>query len=230
MTGTVACSANSSTSAWAKVRIRTGSDEAREHESGVAAALAPRELQVGGGHVERHSPHRCRISTTLPDTTLFTSTLTSGWTLPTSVTFTWMSATSALPTFTGSLASGFLPVAFMATNVMTIATARTMIDHTASFFLRFPLIDAPRIRCCQINVREGQRFQAVTAPILTTQSMKRSLPLLLAAALFCATLSAEQSPFRNASISYGGGSVLDMKAADVNHDGKQDVILLQKVK
>ena len=30
--------------------------------------------------------------------------------------------------------------AFMATNVTTIATARTMIDHTASFFLRFPLI------------------------------------------------------------------------------------------
>jgi hypothetical protein len=53
--------------------------------------------------------------------------------------------------------------------------------------------------------------------------------LLLAIAIFCAPVFAEQPLFRNASIAYGGGSVLDMKAADVNHDGKQDVILLQKV-
>jgi hypothetical protein len=59
--------------------------------------------------------------------------------------------------------------------------------------------------------------------------MKLSVPLFLAAALFCARLSADQALFRNASIGFGGGSVLDMKAADVNHDGKQDVILFRKV-
>lgn len=57
--------------------------------------------------------------------------------------------------------------------------------------------------------------------------MKPPFPLLLAALLVCAPLAAEQALFRNASISYGGGSLLDLKAADVNHDGKQDVILLQ---
>jgi len=57
--------------------------------------------------------------------------------------------------------------------------------------------------------------------------MNRSTALFLATALFCARLSAEQALFRNASIGYGGGSVVDMKTADVNHDGKPDVILLQ---
>src|SRR5436305_12368439 len=60
-----------------------------------------------------------------------------------------MSATSAFPTFTGSFASGFFADAFMATNVITIATARTMIDQTASFFLRFPLIELSSIRYCE---------------------------------------------------------------------------------
>lgn len=59
--------------------------------------------------------------------------------------------------------------------------------------------------------------------------MKTTVPLLVAiAAVVCAPLAAQQALFRNASISYGGGSLLDMKAADVNHDGKQDVILLQQ--
>jgi adhesin/invasin len=58
--------------------------------------------------------------------------------------------------------------------------------------------------------------------------MKPPATVLLATALICAPLLADQALFRNASISYGGGAVLDMKAADVNHDGKQDVILLQK--
>lgn len=57
--------------------------------------------------------------------------------------------------------------------------------------------------------------------------MKFPAPLLIAIALLCAPLTAEQALFRNASIGYGGGLVLDMKAADVNHDGKQDVIVLQ---
>src|SRR4051794_3325831 len=176
------------------------------------------------------SPSRCRISTTLPDTTLFTSTLTSGCTLPTSVTFTWTSATSALPTFTGSFASGFLPVAFIATNVMTIATARTMIDHTASFFLRFPLIELSSIRYCE---RKRPRRGKVSGcdrrcPPRSPRPMKRPASLLFAAALLCVPLAADQSLFRNAMIGYGGGSVIDMKTADVNHDGKADVILVQE--
>ncbi|HEV7426399.1 MAG TPA: FG-GAP-like repeat-containing protein [Thermoanaerobaculia bacterium] len=57
--------------------------------------------------------------------------------------------------------------------------------------------------------------------------MKRPVPLLLAAVLVCAPLAADQALFRNASIGYGGGSVSDMKTADVNHDGNPDVILLQ---
>jgi hypothetical protein len=43
----------------------------------------------------------------------------------------------------------------------------------------------------------------------------------------CAPLAADQALFRNASIGYGGGSVSHMKTADVNQDGKPDVILLQ---
>jgi len=56
--------------------------------------------------------------------------------------------------------------------------------------------------------------------------MKRALPLVIAV-LVCAPLAAEQSLFRNAMIGFGGGSVADMKTADVNHDGKPDAILLQ---
>ncbi|MBV8547725.1 MAG: VCBS repeat-containing protein [Acidobacteria bacterium] len=59
--------------------------------------------------------------------------------------------------------------------------------------------------------------------------MKLPVPVLLAAVFFCGGLSADQALFRNASISFGDGSVLDMKTADVNHDGKQDVILFQAV-
>ncbi|MGA8807896.1 MAG: VCBS repeat-containing protein, partial [Thermoanaerobaculia bacterium] len=57
--------------------------------------------------------------------------------------------------------------------------------------------------------------------------MKLPPPVLLAAVFFCAGLSADQALFRNSGIGFGGGWVLDMKAADVNHDGKQDVILFQ---
>ena len=56
--------------------------------------------------------------------------------------------------------------------------------------------------------------------------MKRALPLLIAV-FVCAPLAADQSLFRNAMIGFGGGSVADVKAADVNHDGKPDAILLQ---
>src|SRR5258706_234526 len=99
---------------------------------------------------------------TFPDTTLFTSTLTSGWTLPTSVTFTWISATSALPTFTGSFASGFLPVAFMATNVMTIATARTMIEQAV---IVFQAADASG--ACAIVTMFGNGDGTFRAPVKT---------------------------------------------------------------
>jgi len=58
--------------------------------------------------------------------------------------------------------------------------------------------------------------------------MKPPATVLLATALFCGPLFADQALFRNASIGYGGGSVVDMKAADVNHDGNQDVILRQQ--
>src|SRR3954454_15193508 len=176
------------------------------------------------------SPSRCRISTTLPDTTLFTSTMTSGCTFPTSVTFTWMSATSALPTFTGSFTSGFFADAFMATNVMTIATASTMIDQTASFFLRFPLIELSSNRYCE---RKRPRSAKVSGcdrryTLGSHRPMKLPVPLLFAAALVCVPLAADQALFRNAMIGYGGGSVIDMKTADVNHDGKADVILVQE--
>jgi|GEM_PF-1077784 len=56
--------------------------------------------------------------------------------------------------------------------------------------------------------------------------MKGALPLVIAV-LVCLPLAAEQSLFRNAMIGFGGGSVADVKAADVNHDGKPDAILLQ---
>ena len=57
--------------------------------------------------------------------------------------------------------------------------------------------------------------------------MNRPVILLLVAIFFCAPLAAEQALFRNAMIGYGGGTVIDMKTADVNHDGNPDVILLQ---
>jgi hypothetical protein len=59
--------------------------------------------------------------------------------------------------------------------------------------------------------------------------MKPAATVFLATALICVPLFADQALFRNAGIGYGGGTVLDMKAADVNQDGKQDVILFQQV-
>src|SRR5947199_8167785 len=61
----------------------------------------------------------------------------------------------------------------------------------------------------------------------SVRPMKPSATVFLATALICAPLFADQALFRNASIGYGGGLVLEMKAADVDHDGKQDVILFQ---
>src|SRR4051812_41398657 len=57
-----------------------------------------------------------------------------------------MSATSAFPTLTGSFTSCFFPPAFIATNVMTMATTSTMLDQTATFFFRLPLIEISSIR------------------------------------------------------------------------------------
>jgi hypothetical protein len=51
--------------------------------------------------------------------------------------------------------------------------------------------------------------------------MKPPATVFLATALICAPLLAGQALFRNASIGYGGGLVLDMKAADVDHDGNR---------
>ncbi|HEV7571237.1 MAG TPA: FG-GAP-like repeat-containing protein [Thermoanaerobaculia bacterium] len=59
--------------------------------------------------------------------------------------------------------------------------------------------------------------------------MKPPATVFLATALICAPLLADQALFRNASISYGGGAILEMTATDVNHDGKQDVIVFQAV-
>src|SRR6266540_1220806 len=91
------------------------------------------------------SPSRCRIEMTLPETFDLTSTLTSGCTLPTSVTLTWMSATSTLPTFAGSFGSfGVLPFAFIATKAMTMMSASPMAERIATFFLRLDAMPAPR--------------------------------------------------------------------------------------
>jgi hypothetical protein len=49
----------------------------------------------------------------------------------------------------------------------------------------------------------------------------------VATLFLCAPLGAQQALFRNAAIGYGGGFVSDMKTADVNNDGKPDIILLQ---
>src|SRR6185295_15050646 len=78
---------------------------------------------------------------TFPETALLTSTFVSGWTLPTSVTLTWMSATSALPTLTGSFGSCLLlAFAFMATNTPITATARTMMEMVANLRLRLDAV------------------------------------------------------------------------------------------
>jgi hypothetical protein len=53
--------------------------------------------------------------------------------------------------------------------------------------------------------------------------------LLFAALFFCAALNAEQPLFRNALINPGGPSVLTMRTADVNNDGKADVVLSEKL-
>jgi hypothetical protein len=53
------------------------------------------------------------------------------------------------------------------------------------------------------------------------------LATFVAMLLLCAPLSAQQALFRNAAIGFGGGTILDMKTADVNNDGKPDVVLLQ---
>jgi hypothetical protein len=57
--------------------------------------------------------------------------------------------------------------------------------------------------------------------------MTRAFPLLIAVALVCVPLAADQALFRNAMIGYGGGSVSDIKTADINHDGKPDIVMLQ---
>jgi len=59
--------------------------------------------------------------------------------------------------------------------------------------------------------------------------MQRSVPLLVAALLFCAPLAAEQALFRNASIGQDGVAVFDLQAGDVNNDGKADAVFLQKL-
>jgi len=59
--------------------------------------------------------------------------------------------------------------------------------------------------------------------------MIRPALLLLASSLFCAPLGAGQALFRNASIDYGSAAVFDMKAGDVNNDGKPDAVLLEKL-
>src|SRR6266852_1539867 len=70
-----------------------------------------------------------------------------------------MSATSALPTLTGSFASGFFPAAFIATSVMTMAITRTIPDHTASFFFRLPLIGRSSVRLLRrITTEEREGF------------------------------------------------------------------------
>jgi hypothetical protein len=51
---------------------------------------------------------------------------------------------------------------------------------------------------------------------------------LVAMLLLCAPLRAQQALFRNAAIGFGGGTILDMKTADVNKDGKPDVVLLEQ--
>ncbi|HXH93113.1 MAG TPA: FG-GAP-like repeat-containing protein [Thermoanaerobaculia bacterium] len=59
--------------------------------------------------------------------------------------------------------------------------------------------------------------------------MIRPALLLLASSLFCAPLGAGQALFRNASIDYGSAAVFDMKAGDINNDGKPDAVLLEKL-
>ena len=100
---------------------------------------------------------------TLPETFDLTSTLTSGCTLPTSVTFTSMSATSALPTFAGSFGSfGVLPFAFIATNATMTMIASPMAEKIATFFLRLDAMPAPR-SFATYNGRGGAKVSAVYA-------------------------------------------------------------------
>src|SRR5258706_277873 len=91
----------------------------------------------------------------------WTSTFTSGWTVPTSVTLTCTSAISALPILTGALGSClFEPLAFIATNPATTTTARMMVK-IQTFFLRLVLIRPPDAVTRTYNDRQGERFQAV---------------------------------------------------------------------
>src|ERR1043165_3066297 len=117
------------------------------------------------------SPSRCRMLMTFPDTADLTSTLTSGCTLPTSVTLTWMSATSALPTFAGSFGSfGVPPFAFIATKAMTTTRASPIPEKIASFFFRFDAMPAPRSALvaayngrggAKVSARDATRFRGV---------------------------------------------------------------------
>src|ERR1041385_5057812 len=108
------------------------------------------------------SPSRCRMLMTFPDTADLTSTLTSGCTLPTSVILTWMSATSALPTFAGSFGSfGVPPFAFIATKAMTTTSASPIAEKIASFFFRFDAMPAPRSALvAAYNGRGGAKVSA----------------------------------------------------------------------
>src|SRR2546427_7755491 len=72
-----------------------------------------------------------------------------------------MSATSAFPTFTGSLASSFpLFFAFMATKAAMTTIARTMIEMMANFFFRLDTaIEMPLDFAKRYNARERKWFQ-----------------------------------------------------------------------
>src|SRR5437764_5668918 len=103
------------------------------------------------------------MAMTLPLTALLTSTFTSGWTLPTSVTLTWMSPTSVLPTLTDSFGSCLLlAFAFMATKTATTAKATTMMDTVANFRLRLDeLIPTHPLFADAYNGGAGKRLQSV---------------------------------------------------------------------
>src|SRR5205085_11283659 len=101
------------------------------------------------------------MAMTLPLTALLTSTFTSGWTLPTSVTLTWMSPTSVLPTLTDSFGSCLLlAFAFMATKTPATAKATTMMDTVANFRLRLDeLIPTHPLFTDAYNGGAGKRLQ-----------------------------------------------------------------------
>src|SRR5205085_784473 len=102
------------------------------------------------------------MAMTLPLTALLTSTFTSGWTLPTSVTLTWMSPTSVLPTLTDSFGSCLLlAFAFMATKTPATAKATTMMDTVANFRLRLDeLIPTHPLFADAYNGGAGKRLQS----------------------------------------------------------------------